>query len=127
MSENKIKSSKNEVGYNSDSMYIEDQEENIFNSQGNLNSNENNQIFLDSQEISDQDCWKVISAYFSQHGLVSQQIDSFNQFVSKNIQEIIDENKVMKIEGDINYKKGGEQKIYELNFNKNEKNRKSPI
>ena len=121
MSENKIKSSKNEVGYNSDSMYIEDQEENIFNSQGNLNSNENNQIFLDTQEISDQDCWKVISAYFSQHGLVSQQIDSFNQFVSKNIQEIIDENKVIKIEGDVNYKKGGEQKIYELNFNKMKK------
>ena len=118
MSENKIKSSKNEVGYNSDSMDIEAPDENIFNSHGNLNSNENNQIFLDTQEISGQDCWKVISAYFSQHGLVSQQIDSFNQFVSKNIQEIIDENKVIKIEGDVNYKKGGEQKIYELNFNK---------
>ena len=121
MSENKIKSSKNEVGYNSDSMDIEAPDENIFNSHGNLNSNENNQIFLDTQEISGQDCWKVISAYFSQHGLVSQQIDSFNQFVSKNIQEIIDENKIIKIEGDVNYKKGREQKIYELNFNKMKK------
>ena len=96
MSENKIKSSKNEVGYNSDSMDISAPDENIFNSHGNLNSNENNQIFLDTQEISGQDCWKVISAYFSQHGLVSQQIDSFNQFVTKNIQEIIDENKVIQ-------------------------------
>ena len=118
MSENKIKSEKHEVGYKSDSMDIEGQEENIFNSEGNLNLNENNEMILDTEEISDQDCWKVISAYFFQHGLVSQQIDSFNQFVSKNIQEIIDENKTVKIESDPNYKKKGEQITYELNFNK---------
>ena len=105
MPENKIKSEKHEVGYKSDSMDIESQEENIFNSEGNLNLNENNEMILDTEEISDQDCWKVISAYFFQHGLVSQQIDSFNQFVSKNIQEIIDENKTVKIESDPNYKK----------------------
>ena len=117
MSENKIKSEKDDLGFKSDSMEIEDQDENVFNTQGSLGLNENNQMILDSEEISDQDCWKVISAYFSQHGLVSQQIGSFNQFVRNNIQEIVDENRVVRIESDANYKQGGEQITYELTFN----------
>jgi DNA-directed RNA polymerase beta subunit len=35
-----------------------------------------------SQEISQDDAWTVIKAYFKQHGLVSQQISSFNRFVN---------------------------------------------
>jgi len=117
MSENKTKSEKDDIGYKSDSMNINDQDDTVFNTQGNLGTTENNQINLDTEEISDQDCWKVISAYFSQHGLVSQQIGSFNQFVRNNIQEIVDENKVVRVETDANYKQGGEKITYELNFN----------
>jgi DNA-directed RNA polymerase II subunit RPB2 len=74
----------------------------------------------DDDEINDKDSWKVIRAYFKQHGLVSQQIGSFNQFVGRNIQEIIDENKTIIIDPDINYGNKADVQdhtVYELNFN----------
>ena len=94
----------------------EDLNENIFNSQGNLNDQEGQDMIIEEEEINEEDSWKVISAYFSQHGLVSQQIGSFNQFVGNNIKEIVDENKVLKIEMDPSYKRNAEPIIYELNF-----------
>ena len=94
----------------------EDENENIFNSQGNLNDQEGQNMMIEEEEINEEDSWKVISAYFSQHGLVSQQIGSFNQFVGNNIKEIVDENKVLKIEMDISYKRNAEPITYELNF-----------
>ena len=94
----------------------EDENENIFNSQGNLNDQEGQDMIIEEEEINEEDSWKVISAYFSQHGLVSQQIGSFNQFVGNNIKEIVDENKVLKIEMDISYKRNAEPITYELNF-----------
>jgi DNA-directed RNA polymerase beta subunit len=33
-------------------------------------------------EIDQDDAWHVIKAYFKQHGLVSQQISSFNRFIN---------------------------------------------
>ena len=90
-----------------------DQNEN----QDNLNDNGNDE---DEEEINDKDSWKVIRAYFNLHGLVSQQISSFNQFVGKNIQEIIDENKTIIVDPDINYGNKGETQdhtTYEINFN----------
>ena len=93
-----------------------DENENIFNSQGNLNDQEGQDMIIDEEEINEEDSWKVISAYFSQHGLVSQQIGSFNQFVGNNIKEIVDENKVLKIEMDPSYKRNAEPITYELNF-----------
>ena len=94
----------------------EDENENIFNSQGNLNDQEGQNMIIEEEEINEEDSWKVISAYFSQHGLVSQQIGSFNQFVGNNVKEIVDENKVLKIEMDISYKRNAEPITYELNF-----------
>jgi len=44
---------------------------------------------LNSNEISQDDAWAVIKAYFQQHGLVSQQIGSFNRFMNFNLQDII--------------------------------------
>jgi DNA-directed RNA polymerase II subunit RPB2 len=94
----------------------EDENENIFNRQGNLNDQEGQDMTIEEEEINEEDSWKVISAYFSQHGLVSQQIGSFNQFVGNNIKEIVDENKVLKIEMDPSYKRNAEPITYELNF-----------
>ena len=42
--------------------------------------------------IDSDDAWAVIKAYFQQHGLVSQQIGSFNRFLKFNVQEIVTEN-----------------------------------
>ncbi|RYO76101.1 hypothetical protein DL766_002455 [Monosporascus sp. MC13-8B] len=45
----------------------------------------------DENNITPEDCWTVISSYFDTKGLVSQQIDSFNDFQETTIQELIDE------------------------------------
>ncbi len=37
-------------------------------------------------EITQEDSWAVISAYFEEKGLVRQQLDSFNEFINSNMQ-----------------------------------------
>ena len=37
------------------------------------------------------DCWKVISSFFATKGLVSQQIESFNEFMRSTMQDLINE------------------------------------
>ena len=122
----KIKKEKDNIGikYEPDSMEVD--EDRIYSGKGHLNSvkiKSNDYLMGDDNseeidEITDKDSWKVISAYFNQHGLVSQQIGSFNQFIDKNIQEIIDENKQIIIEPDMNYflKNTSTHMRYELNF-----------
>ncbi|KAI0842359.1 DNA-dependent RNA polymerase II beta subunit [Hypoxylon sp. FL0890] len=45
----------------------------------------------DDNTITPEDCWTVIGSYFKKKGLVSQQIDSFNDFQETTIQELIEE------------------------------------
>ncbi|KAI7738156.1 hypothetical protein M8C21_007539 [Ambrosia artemisiifolia] len=45
----------------------------------------------DEEEITQEDAWTVISAYFEEYGLVRQQIDSFDQFIDNTMQETVDE------------------------------------
>ena len=45
----------------------------------------------DDEGITDEDCWTVISSFFETKGLVSQQIDSFNEFVKHTINELVAE------------------------------------
>ena len=75
---------------------------------------------IEEENINEKDCWKVIDSFFNSYGLVSQQINSFNQFIEKNIQEIIDENKTIIIKPDIDYSKMKDKDIstYELTFGK---------
>ena len=125
MSNYRIKKEKNNLGFkiDPDSMEID---EDIFSGKGNLNSvhikrddNFMSDDYSDEvDEINEKDSWKVISAFFDQHGLVNQQTDSFNQFIEKNIQEIIDENKSIIIEPDKGYvlKNISNHISYELNF-----------
>lgn len=42
-------------------------------------------------EITQEDCWTVISSFFEEKGLVRQQLDSFDEFVHHTMQELIDE------------------------------------
>ncbi len=60
-----------------------------------------------SQEISQEDAWALIKAYFHQHGLVSQQISSFDRFLSFTIQDIIEENSILNIAPEKQYAPGG--------------------
>lgn len=50
------------------------------------------------QPIEADDAWTVIKSYFQQHGLVSQQVESFNRFLKFNVQDIISENGEIQIE-----------------------------
>jgi len=54
-------------------------------------------------EISQQDTWLVISSYFEEHGLVSQQISSYNYFMSTIVQEVVDESPIITIEPEPQY------------------------
>lgn len=54
-------------------------------------------IFLDEQ-ITQEDCWTVISSFFEEKGLVRQQLDSFNEFIENTMQEIVDENSKLVLE-----------------------------
>jgi DNA-directed RNA polymerase beta subunit len=42
------------------------------------------------EEITQEDCWTVISSFFEQKGLVRQQLDSFDEFVQNTMQELVD-------------------------------------
>ena len=48
--------------------------------------------------ITAEDSWAVISSFFREKGLVSQQLDSFNQFVDYTLQDIISEDSTMILE-----------------------------
>jgi DNA-directed RNA polymerase II subunit RPB2 len=58
------------------------------------------------QEIHEDDVWEVIDSYFEMNGLVSQQIDSFNTFISKSIRQIIKEAKCIEYRHDLGPKSG---------------------
>jgi hypothetical protein len=57
-------------------------------------------LLEDDNEISLADCWIVIGQYFSEKGLVTQQVESFNEFINTTIQEIIDDTRTMTAWGD---------------------------
>ncbi|KAI9810248.1 MAG: DNA-dependent RNA polymerase II [Pycnora praestabilis] len=46
----------------------------------------------EEEGITAEDCWTVISSFFESKGLVSQQLDSFDEFVSTTMQELVEEN-----------------------------------
>mmetsp|Transcript_35761 Transcript_35761/g.114494 ORF Transcript_35761/g.114494 Transcript_35761/m.114494 type:complete len:960 (+) Transcript_35761:23-2902(+) len=46
----------------------------------------------DLPDITSEDAWTVISSFFTEKGLVRQQLDSFDEFVQNTLQELVDEN-----------------------------------
>lgn len=48
--------------------------------------------------ITAEDCWLVISSFFESKGLVSQQLDSFDEFVISTMQELVDEDAQITID-----------------------------
>lgn len=43
-------------------------------------------------DITSEDCWAVISSFFDTKGLVSQQLDSYDEFTRNTLQDIVKEN-----------------------------------
>jgi len=74
----------------------------------------------DSQEITQDDTWAIIGSFFQHYGLVSQQISSFNNFLGKIMQDIVDENSCITIHPQPNYSLSTDRPArslkYELHF-----------
>ncbi len=49
------------------------------------------------EDIVQEDAWIVIDKYFSEKGLVRQQLDSFDDFINRTIQELIDDSGEIKV------------------------------
>ena len=71
-----------------------------------------------NEEINQEEVWFVIDKYFEEHGLVSQQLDSFDEFVSSTIQELIDDSGELIIIPENQYIPGQEieQYAYQIKF-----------
>jgi DNA-directed RNA polymerase II subunit RPB2 len=48
-------------------------------------------VAADDDMITAEDCWTVIHSHFDSKGLVSQQIDSFDEFAGSTMQQIVAE------------------------------------
>ncbi|KAA8904565.1 hypothetical protein FN846DRAFT_952578 [Sphaerosporella brunnea] len=71
-----------------------------------------------SDEISAEDCWQVISAFFEDKGLVSQQLNSFDEFVSHTMQQMVHEDSILTLDQNLNAEEnnGVVLRRYEINF-----------
>jgi len=56
---------------------------------------------FDDSMITAEDCWTVIQAFFDHKGLVSQQLDSFDEFASTTMQEIVSDTPPIVIDSNI--------------------------
>jgi DNA-directed RNA polymerase II subunit RPB2 len=56
------------------------------------------EVVDDPNEVTTEDCWVVISAFFKEKGLVSQQLDSFDEFIHTSIQELVWEDSTLILE-----------------------------
>ncbi|GMM34795.1 DNA-directed RNA polymerase II core subunit [Saccharomycopsis crataegensis] len=72
------------------------------------------------QQIQPEDCWAVISSFFQEKGLVSQQIDSFDEFVNTTIQELIWEDPSLVLDQPAQHmtETDNKNKRYEITFGK---------
>ena len=52
-----------------------------------------------------EDCWTVIQSFFDSKGLVSQQLDSFDEFAGTTMQEIVGEHGTIALDQNL----GGEE------------------
>uniref|UniRef100_M4FCE2 DNA-directed RNA polymerase subunit beta n=1 Tax=Brassica campestris TaxID=3711 RepID=M4FCE2_BRACM len=74
----------------------------------------------DDEEITQEDAWAVISAYFEEKGLVRQQLDSFDEFIQNTMQEIVDESADIEIRPESQHNPGQQsdfaETIYKISF-----------
>ncbi|KAH9624453.1 hypothetical protein KSS87_008143 [Heliosperma pusillum] len=74
----------------------------------------------DEDEITQEDAWAVISAFFEEKGLVRQQLDSFDEFIQNTMQEIVDESADIEIHPESQHNPGHQsdfaETIYKIKF-----------
>lgn len=77
---------------------------------------EENQYNDEEEEITQEDAWAVISAYFEEKGLVRQQLDSFDEFIQNTMQEIVDESSDIEIRPESQHNPGHQSDFAEVEF-----------
>ncbi|GER53278.1 DNA-directed RNA polymerase family protein [Striga asiatica] len=74
----------------------------------------------ESDEITQEDAWTVISSYFEEKGLVRQQLDSFDEFIQNTMQEIVDESANIEIRPEAQHNPGRSsdsvETVYRISF-----------
>ena len=60
-----------------------------------------------SPELWQEACWLVISSYFDEKGLVRQQLDSFDEFITMTIQRIVEDSLAIDLQAEAQHT-GGE-------------------
>lgn len=60
-----------------------------------------------SPDIWQEACWLVISSYFDEKGLVRQQLDSFDEFITMTIQRIVEDSQAIDLQAEAQHT-GGE-------------------
>lgn len=68
----------------------------------------------EEDEITQEDAWTVISAYFEEKGLVRQQLDSFDEFIQNTMQEIVDESADIEIRPESQHNPGHQPDFLEV-------------
>lgn len=68
----------------------------------------------EDDEITQEDAWAVISAYFEEKGLVRQQLDSFDEFIQNTMQEIVDESADIEIRPEPQHNPGRQSDFVEV-------------
>lgn len=81
--------------------------------------NENENMMMmdeedEEEEITQEDAWAVISAYFEEKGLVRQQLDSFDEFIQNTMQEIVDESADIEIRPESQHNPGHQSDFAEV-------------
>uniref|UniRef100_A0A0D3BKU1 DNA-directed RNA polymerase subunit beta n=1 Tax=Brassica oleracea var. oleracea TaxID=109376 RepID=A0A0D3BKU1_BRAOL len=80
--------------------------------------NKQDQPYIDhDEEITQEDAWTVISAYFEEKGLVRQQIDSFDRFIQNTMQEIVVESSDIEIRSASQHNPGHQSDFAETIYN----------
>eukprot|EP00850_Spirogloea_muscicola_P001602 SM000006S19367 [mRNA] locus=s6:367911:375533:- [translate_table: standard] len=70
----------------------------------------------EEEEITQEDAWTVISAYFEEKGLVRQQLDSFNEFIQNTMQEIVDESADIEVRPESQHNPGRPVELGEMTY-----------
>lgn len=73
-----------------------------------INMGEEEEYEEDDEITNQEDAWEVIACYFSEKGLVRQQLDSYNVFIESTMQELVDDSPPIELEAEQQHNPGQE-------------------
>lgn len=76
--------------------------------------------YEEDTEITSEDAWAIISLFFNEKGLVSQQLDSFDEFIETTIQSLVMEDSTLILDQPAQHTSANDNinKRYEITFGK---------